>query len=130
MRYNSDMNRYKGDDPRLLGQLLSSDRPINCLSESAEGNSYTCKNTRSYNRYTRANNSTNGCFNGCMNECSDNNNHMDDAMLASACNGNPSLAMVYPPYQHFHALYSTNEALSRGTMFRELYKPWKAGGIR
>lgn len=42
----------------------------------------------------------------------------------------PSLAMVYAPYQEFRMLYGHEEALSRGTLFRELDKPLEAGGKR
>lgn len=33
------------------------------------------------------------------------------------------LAMMYSPYQCWHMLYSPDDALAHGTMFRELYKP-------
>ena len=39
-----------------------------------------------------------------------------------------SLAMVYSPYQHFGELYEQGEALCRGTVFRELDKPFLAAG--
>lgn len=40
-----------------------------------------------------------------------------------------SLAMVYSPAQRFHRLYEPVEALlRRGTLFRELYKPFCPGG--
>ena len=40
-----------------------------------------------------------------------------------------SLAMVYSPPQRFHQLYEPMEALlRRGTLFRELYKPFLPGG--
>ena len=50
--------------------------------------------------------------------------------LASACEGTPSLAMVYSPYQAFGSLYDTDEALWRGTLFTELDKPWYPGGAK
>ena len=41
----------------------------------------------------------------------------------------PSLAMVYAPRQRFARLYDPGEALlRRGTLFRELYKPFVPGG--
>ena len=40
----------------------------------------------------------------------------------------PSLAMVYAPCQGFRMMYSPEEGLSRGTIFRELDKPLEAGG--
>ncbi len=125
MKYNPDINRYRGVDARLLGQMLGSDSPINCGYESTL-DSCGCTNSRTTGKNTRLSAGNNGCGNGCA----DHDGHVDDAMLASACKGNASLAMVYSPYQHFHMLYSANEALSRGTMFRELDKPWKAGGMR
>ena len=36
----------------------------------------------------------------------------------------PSLAMVYIPQQRFRELYDHDIALSRGTIFRELDKPF------
>ncbi len=42
-------------------------------------------------------------------------------------NGQP-LAMVYAPYQHFRKLYPAPEALSKGTLFTELYYPFEAKG--
>ena len=41
----------------------------------------------------------------------------------------PSLAMVYAPRQRFRDLFEPAEALlRRGTLFRELYKPFQPGG--
>lgn len=37
--------------------------------------------------------------------------------------GDTPLAMVYAPKQYWRALYDPNEALRRGTMFRELCFP-------
>ena len=42
----------------------------------------------------------------------------------------PSLAMVYSPFQVFRDIYTPQKALSRGTLFLELDKPWKAGGCK
>lgn len=55
--------------------------------------------------------------------------HCNEA-LASACAGEPSLAMVYSPHQIFDNVYSPEDALANGTLFAELNKPWKAGGTR
>lgn len=48
----------------------------------------------------------------------------------AACPLFPSLAMVYAPHQAFRDLYDKEEALSRGTLFRELDKPLEVGGRR
>lgn len=40
------------------------------------------------------------------------------------CLAGKSLAMVYSPYQKFRELYEPEEGLSRGTIFRELDKPF------
>ena len=106
MRYNPNMNRYRGVDPQALGRLLDIDSPIESCGQSR--------------------NSACGCDTplarqGCA---------MDGARLASACAGEPSLAIVYSPYQHFRDIYTPWEALCRGTLFRELDKPWKVGGCR
>ena len=46
-----------------------------------------------------------------------------------SCGGDayPSLAMVYAPCQSFRMTYEPEEALARGTLFRELDKPLEAG---
>ncbi len=107
MRYNSETNRYRNVNAEALGRLLDMDTPINCCEHSS---------------------------NGCMPRSTANHMHgmhmTQGAKLASSCSGEPSLAMVYPPYQHFRDLYSPYEALCRGTLFRELDKPWKVGGGR
>lgn len=38
-----------------------------------------------------------------------------------------SLAMLYVPYQRFEKLYSEEEALERGTLFRALDLPFLGG---
>ncbi len=43
-------------------------------------------------------------------------------MPVCPCEG-VQLAMVYAPKQAFRKLYSEAEALRRGTLFEELYKP-------
>ena len=42
----------------------------------------------------------------------------------SSCLNNRSLAMVYAPMQAFRNLYDTKSALHRGTIFKELDKPF------
>ena len=44
------------------------------------------------------------------------------------CGAYPSLAMVYAPCQEFRMMYSPEEGLSHGTIFRELDKPLERGG--
>ncbi len=39
----------------------------------------------------------------------------------------PSLAMVYSPYQKWRKIYDPVKALSRGTQFAELDKPFAGG---
>ena len=51
-------------------------------------------------------------------------------MPPAACGAYPSLAMVYAPVQCFRMTYDPAEALARGTLFRELDKPFEAGGGR
>jgi len=45
----------------------------------------------------------------------------------SSCLEGVSLAMVYAPVQRFQGLYEPEEALSRGTIFQELEKPFLGG---
>lgn len=40
------------------------------------------------------------------------------------------LAMVYSPYQHFRNVYDCEKGLSRGTIFRDLDKPFEASGSK
>ena len=39
--------------------------------------------------------------------------------------GNCSLAMVYAPRQIWRGIYDLDTAMTRGTMFKELDKPWE-----
>ena len=38
-----------------------------------------------------------------------------------------ALAMVYSPYQSWEDLFSEDEALKKGTLFAQLYKPYIGG---
>ncbi len=58
---------------------------------------------------------------GCGNQ-DDNGN----SVTLPPLHGYP-LAMVYSPYQDFRDLYEADAALARGTLFRELDKPFLAG---
>ena len=108
MKYNP--NRYRGVDPRLLGQLLDTDAVVGTCGTGCGGGISNMRNSE-----------LNG---GCVNSPNGND------VLNSACPTGVSLAMVYSPYQHFEKLYETNVALSRGTLFCELDKPWIAGGMK
>lgn len=46
----------------------------------------------------------------------------------NSCLDQMTLAYVYAPNQQFRMLYSANEALRRGTLFEELYKPMEVYG--
>lgn len=54
-----------------------------------------------------------------------------NARTKNGCNNDclygQSLAMVYSPCQEFKGLYDVSEALCRGTLFSELYKPFCGG---
>lgn len=43
---------------------------------------------------------------------------------------NTPLAMAYFPYQRFNDLYEPETALTEGTIFKRLDKPFEAGGRR
>ncbi|MDY3846357.1 MAG: spore coat associated protein CotJA [Eubacteriales bacterium] len=47
----------------------------------------------------------------------------DDAQIMG-----DSLAMVYSPKQYFADIYTEEEALGKGTLFKKLYKPLEAVG--
>ena len=49
---------------------------------------------------------------------------MNDSMSTKPCElEGVQLAMVYSPPQPFRSLYSSEQALARGTLFEELDKP-------
>lgn len=41
---------------------------------------------------------------------------------------NKKLAHAYIPWQYYGVVYSNSEALKKGTLFPELYMPYKGGG--
>ena len=145
MKYNPEMNRCRGVDPRLLGQMLGSKSPIEAdytpCDRRANGNNRAgCSCGGRVGSTGRG-----GCacgerggmtprVGGCGERGGVNARNEQTftcgGELASACAGDPSLAMVYSPHQSFDGLYSTEEALERGTLFVELDKPWKVGGCR
>ena len=43
------------------------------------------------------------------------------------CDDALQLAMVYSPYQSWRMLLSPEDALAHGTLFEELYKPFRGG---
>lgn len=75
---------------------------------------YNCRGGRVYTQAPRANV---GMQQSCQNGQSRN---------ADSCEY-PSLAMVYLPYQNWQELYTPCEALTNGTLFKELNKPFTAG---
>ena len=46
----------------------------------------------------------------------------------AGCPHDLTLAYLYAPDQKFRLLYSSREALSKGTLFEELYKPMEVYG--
>ena len=67
--------------------------------------------------YHKKSNGFGGCF-----ECDREQEYKTD------CLNGMSLAMVYSPCQSFEELYSSDEALRRGTLFRKLDKPFTGKG--
>ena len=61
---------------------------------------------------------------GCS--CGNSRSNTNDGCRNSCLRGS-SLAMVYSPYQEFDNLYGTSEGLCRGTLFRDLDKPFCGG---
>ena len=108
MKYNP--NRYRGVDPRLLGQLLDTDAVVGTCGTGCGGGISNMRNSQS-----------NG---GCVNSPNGN-----DA-LNSACPTGASLAMVYSPYQSWRELYTLDVALAKGTLFSELDLPLEAINCR
>ena len=43
------------------------------------------------------------------------------------CDDGLQLSMVYSPYQSWRMLLSPDDALAHGTLFEELYKPFRGG---
>ena len=107
MKYNQDINRCRGVDPRLLGQMLGCNTPVNTLYNRDIPS--CCAQKRYENEHAEHENGMSGSTD-------------------SPCGCFPSLAMVYSPNQTFSQLYSVEDAIAHGTLFSELYKPWMVGG--
>lgn len=60
-----------------------------------------------------------GCGGNAQGECNGGCNTTGNGMRGTA----RQLAMVYSPMHCFRMMYSPEEALMRGTLFEELYKP-------
>ena len=132
MKYDPEAYGKRGVDPRLLGQLLSADAPINADYINAHECSCRPHSQRNSQRYTRQSTQCRDMQNTdhMHNHSSCHNSEQNDARLGSACAGTPSLAMAYSPFQYFQNVYDAEEGLWRGTIFKELDKPWKVGGCR
>ena len=85
------------------------------------------------NRPTQAPTQTPSNSSNGSNSC--NQNSCNGGNSGAACPGDtgnaamPSLAMVYAPVQEWRCLLSPQDALSEGTMFRELIKPFRGRTI-
>ena len=101
-RFGAQRRSACGGDIRLPGGLFDIERALN-KPLSVDVNATPC-------------NPDSGAGSGC-----------DFGGLAS---GAPSLAMVYCPRQYWRAISSPEEALMRGTLFSELYKPFDGIGVR
>ena len=64
-------------------------------------------------------------MNGNMSESDSEGGNMEG--LAGMKCSERQLGMVYSPFQCWRKLYSTDEALTKGTLFEELYKPLEEG---
>jgi hypothetical protein len=117
----------------MLGEMLGTETVVNtpCAGGCRQrGNG--CNLCGAQVRNAAQNARMGGCCEfGSQGMCARNENlPHNNGHLASACPGEPSLAMVYSPHQTFDNIYSTEEALEHGTLFVELDKPWKVGGCR
>lgn len=54
-----------------------------------------------------------------------NNNHIPVKSYTEQVIG-----MAYVPWQHWHSIYAPCKALSRGTIFQELDKPFEGGCMK
>lgn len=54
----------------------------------------------------------------------------DSCPLTPSSRSGPALAIAYVPSQRFGDLYPMAEALGKGTLFRDLYMPYREGGGR
>ena len=106
---NSRESREIGENSRSGGCGCGNSRESREIGENSRSGSCGCGNSR-----------MGGC--GCGNSRSD----MNDGCHNSCLRGS-SLAMVYSPCQQFDNLYDTAEGLCRGTIFRELDKPFWGG---
>ena len=73
---------------------------------------------------------TRGCARGkaCERQCAPSARSISACEMSDkpTCRGYESLAMVYSPVQAFGELYDVKTALCRGTIFKELEKPFLA----
>lgn len=50
--------------------------------------------------------------------------------LSPPSRSGPALAIAYVPSQRFGDLYPMSEAIGKGTLFRDLFMPYREGGCR
>ena len=116
---NSRESRENSENSRMSGCGCGNSRESRENSENSRMSGCGCGNSRE-SRENGGNSRSNGC--GCGNSSSD----MDNDCRNSCLRGN-SLAMVYSPCQRFENIYDTTEGLCRGTIFRDLDKPFWGG---
>lgn len=61
---------------------------------------------------------------------SDCGNDFDSFKALSALPENPVTTMAYVPFQTDKAMFDTEVALTKGTLFTDLYKPFLRGAIK
>lgn len=112
-RKNSYTPRERVDDNMLL-RILEEEEPVRCTYGSPCSNRGAVRHEDVRRTSPRNENSDNCC--NCDEKCAKQN-----ALSGYA------LAMVYTPEQEWRELYTEEDALSHGTLFTELCKPFYHG---
>lgn len=97
-----------------------------CRSDITDGDILNDILGESYTRNTDNRNSSTGRTNGTQRRCQRNDSCScsNSCMNDNSCLSSFPLAMVYCPDQEWRELYNEDEALSAGTMFKELELPF------
>ena len=119
IRITPEMSPFATTNSCGCGCVCGNSRESRENSENSRMSGCGCGNSRE-SRENGGSSRSNGC--GCGNSSSD----MDNDCRNSCLRGN-SLAMVYSPCQRFENIYDTTEGLCRGTIFRDLDKPFWGG---
>lgn len=147
---NSQRNNKKGQKYTCDCHLVDSDMDDNDDKYSKMYEKYMMdmkKEEKCYNDYYKMNNDNSYNNNGVMSEDMytdknnskkkedkmENLNKSKDNMLICNCitplPENPQVAMAYVPFQTKSKMFNCETALQKGTLFEDLYKPFKGRSV-